>query len=213
MRDRRLVRLGVRRRSRRRRGASAGRSQPAGARRAAGAGRLLYIVTNETAGAVGELVARRSDSGISDERWRVDTVACLSLSRCRQSCCANPRHSTTLHCLRSPSSSPSSRCSLYFLVLELFLWTKPAGRRAFRTTQEQEEQSRCSRRTRASTWLPCGGAGVGADVGAVGRGVVCFFLVCGSWPRVRRGDGVEEDPVRPGATRGGGVGGVAVAVW
>jgi len=30
----------------------------------------------------------------------------------------------------------------YFLVLEMFLWTKPAGRRAFGTTQEQAEQSR-----------------------------------------------------------------------
>ena len=30
----------------------------------------------------------------------------------------------------------------YFLVLEMFLWTKPAGRRAFGTTQEQAEQSK-----------------------------------------------------------------------
>ena len=30
----------------------------------------------------------------------------------------------------------------YFLVLEMFLWTKPAGRRAFGTTPEQAEQSK-----------------------------------------------------------------------
>jgi putative membrane protein len=30
----------------------------------------------------------------------------------------------------------------YFLVLEMFLWTTPTGRRAFGTTQEQAEQSK-----------------------------------------------------------------------
>jgi putative membrane protein len=33
----------------------------------------------------------------------------------------------------------------YFLVLEMFLWTKPAGRRAFGTTQEQASSRRYSR--------------------------------------------------------------------
>jgi|SRR3954468_11906099 putative membrane protein len=31
---------------------------------------------------------------------------------------------------------------LYFLVLEMFLWTKPAGRKAFGLTQEQADSSR-----------------------------------------------------------------------
>jgi putative membrane protein len=31
---------------------------------------------------------------------------------------------------------------LYFLVLEMFLWTRPAGLRAFRQTREQAEASR-----------------------------------------------------------------------
>lgn len=31
---------------------------------------------------------------------------------------------------------------LYFLVLEMFLWTKPAGRRVFKTTPEFAEASR-----------------------------------------------------------------------
>ena len=31
---------------------------------------------------------------------------------------------------------------VYFLVLEMFLWTKPTGRRAFGTTEEMAEQSK-----------------------------------------------------------------------
>ncbi len=67
----------------------------------------------------------------------------------------------------------------YFLVLEMFLWTKPAGRRAFGTTQEQAEQSKV---LAANQGLYNGflAAGLfwGLTLGATGRGVVIFFLAC-----------------------------------
>ena len=47
----------------------------------------------------------------------------------------------------------------YFLVLEMFLWTKPAGRRAFGTTQEQAEQSKALAMNEASF-----AAGDGVDI-------------------------------------------------
>jgi putative membrane protein len=68
---------------------------------------------------------------------------------------------------------------LYFLVLEMFLWTKPAGRRAFGTTQEQAEQSKV---LAANQGLYNGflAAGLlwGLTLGAAGRSVVIFFLAC-----------------------------------
>ena len=67
----------------------------------------------------------------------------------------------------------------YFLVLEMFLWTKPAGRRAFGTTREQAEQSKV---LAANQGLYNGflAAGLlwGLTLGAAGRGVVIFFLLC-----------------------------------
>lgn len=57
----------------------------------------------------------------------------------------------------------------YFLVLEMFLWTKPAGRRAFGTTQEQAEQSK---------------------VLAMNQGLYNGFLSAGLfWSLTRSGDG------------------------
>jgi uncharacterized membrane protein len=38
--------------------------------------------------------------------------------------------------------APVALLHLYFLVLEMFLWTAPAGRRAFGTTQEFAEASK-----------------------------------------------------------------------
>jgi putative membrane protein len=68
---------------------------------------------------------------------------------------------------------------LYFLVLEMFLWAKPAGRRAFGTTPEQAEQSKV---LAANQGLYNGflAAGLfwGLILGAAGRSVVVFFLVC-----------------------------------
>ena len=68
---------------------------------------------------------------------------------------------------------------VYILVLEMFLWTKPAGRRAFGMTQEQAEQSKV---LAANQGLYNGflAAGLlwGLTLGAAGRGVVIFFLLC-----------------------------------
>ncbi len=67
----------------------------------------------------------------------------------------------------------------YFLVLEMFLWTKPAGRRAFGTT---EAFARDSRVLAANQGLYNGflAAGLlwGVLQGADGFAVRLFFLVC-----------------------------------
>jgi putative membrane protein len=68
---------------------------------------------------------------------------------------------------------------LYFLVLEMFLWTKPAGRRAFGTTQEQAEQSKVLAMNQGLyNGFLAAGLVWGLTLGAAGRGVVIFFLVC-----------------------------------
>lgn len=68
---------------------------------------------------------------------------------------------------------------LYFLVLEMFLWTTPAGRRAFGTTPEFAEASKV---LAANQGLYNGflAAGLlwGLSLGGTGRAVVTFFLVC-----------------------------------
>ncbi|HEV7993765.1 MAG TPA: DUF1304 domain-containing protein [Gemmatimonadaceae bacterium] len=68
---------------------------------------------------------------------------------------------------------------LYFLVLEMFLWTKPAGRRAFGTTPEFAESSKV---LAANQGLYNGflAAGLlwGLSLGGTGRAIVTFFLWC-----------------------------------
>ena len=67
----------------------------------------------------------------------------------------------------------------YFLVLEMFLWTKPAGRRAFGTTQEQAEQSKVLAMNQGLyNGFLAAGLLWGLLLGAAGRGVVLFFLSC-----------------------------------
>ena len=67
----------------------------------------------------------------------------------------------------------------YFLVLEMFLWTKPAGRRAFGTTQEQAEQSKVLAMNQGLyNGFLAAGLIWGLTLGAAGRGVVIFFLLC-----------------------------------
>ena len=67
----------------------------------------------------------------------------------------------------------------YFLVLEMFLWTKPAGRRAFGTTQEQAEQSKVLAMNQGLyNGFLSAGLIWGLTLGAAGRGVVIFFLLC-----------------------------------
>ena len=68
---------------------------------------------------------------------------------------------------------------LWFLVLEMFLWTKPLGRRVFRTTPEFAAASSA---LAANQGLYNGflAAGLlwGLALGDGGRPVVLFFLVC-----------------------------------
>jgi putative membrane protein len=68
---------------------------------------------------------------------------------------------------------------LYFLVLEMFLWDKPAGLRAFGQTREQAEASKV---LAANQGLYNGflAAGLiwGLSLGAEGLAVKVFFLCC-----------------------------------
>ena len=67
----------------------------------------------------------------------------------------------------------------YFLVLEMFLWTKPAGRRAFGLTAEFAEQSKA---LAANQGLYNGflvaGLIWGLSLGVAGLSVKVFFLTC-----------------------------------
>lgn len=67
----------------------------------------------------------------------------------------------------------------YFLVLEMFLWDKPAGLKAFGQTLEA---ARASKVLAANQGLYNGflAAGLlwGLWLGPAGRGVTVFFLVC-----------------------------------
>jgi len=68
---------------------------------------------------------------------------------------------------------------LWFLVLEMFLWTRPSGRRAFGLTQEFAEQSKA---LAANQGLYNGflAAGLiwGLGLGTAGFAVKVFFLGC-----------------------------------
>ena len=68
---------------------------------------------------------------------------------------------------------------VYILVLEMFLWTTPRGRRAFGTTQQFAEQSKV---LAANQGLYNGflAAGLlwGLTLGPAGYGVKLFFLAC-----------------------------------
>jgi putative membrane protein len=68
---------------------------------------------------------------------------------------------------------------LYFLVLEMFLWDRPAGLRAFRQTLEA---ARASKTLAANQGLYNGflAAGLfwGLSLGAAGDAIKLFFLCC-----------------------------------
>lgn len=68
---------------------------------------------------------------------------------------------------------------VYILVLEMFLWTKPAGLRAFGRTPAQAEESKV---LAANQGLYNGflAAGLfwGLYLGAAGRDIQIFFLLC-----------------------------------
>lgn len=68
---------------------------------------------------------------------------------------------------------------VYILVLEMFLWDKPAGMKAFRQTPEQ---ARITKVLAANQGLYNGflAAGLfwGLSLGPAGHGVKVFFLLC-----------------------------------
>ena len=68
---------------------------------------------------------------------------------------------------------------IYFLVLEMFLWTKPYGRRVFRLS---EEQARATRVLAANQGLYNGFLAAGLAwalvLGADGHAIRVFFLGC-----------------------------------
>ncbi|MBB5189445.1 putative membrane protein [Silvimonas terrae] len=68
---------------------------------------------------------------------------------------------------------------LYFLVLEMFFWTKPLGRKVFRLTPEFAQASKT---LAANQGLYNGflAAGLiwGLTLGAAGLGIKVFFLLC-----------------------------------
>lgn len=68
---------------------------------------------------------------------------------------------------------------LYFLVLEMFLWTKPTGRRVFRTTPEfaQASKTLAANQGLYNGFLAAGLA-VGLAQGADGFHFKLFFLSC-----------------------------------
>jgi putative membrane protein len=68
---------------------------------------------------------------------------------------------------------------VYFLVLEMFLWTKPYGRRVFRLS---EEQARATKTLAANQGLYNGFLAAGLAwalaLGAEGHAIRLFFLGC-----------------------------------
>lgn len=69
----------------------------------------------------------------------------------------------------------------WFLVLEMFLWTRPSGRRAFGTTVEFAEQTRVLAANQGlyNGFLAAGLAwGLYLGAGAAGFSVKVFFLAC-----------------------------------
>jgi putative membrane protein len=68
---------------------------------------------------------------------------------------------------------------LYFLVLEMFLWTTPTGRRAFGTTPEFAQASRVLAANQGLyNGFLAAGLAWGLWLGDAGRGVTIFFLLC-----------------------------------
>ncbi len=68
---------------------------------------------------------------------------------------------------------------LYFLVLEMFLWTKPYGRRVFALTPEKAEltKSLAANQGLYNGFLAAG-LGWGLLAGADGHAIRLFFLSC-----------------------------------
>lgn len=68
---------------------------------------------------------------------------------------------------------------IYFLVLEMFLWTKPAGMRVFRTTSEFAKQSAgLAKNQGLYNGFLAAGLVWGLSLGDGGYAVKLFFLIC-----------------------------------
>ncbi|MEO9080329.1 MAG: DUF1304 domain-containing protein [Rhodanobacter sp.] len=68
---------------------------------------------------------------------------------------------------------------LWFLVLEMFLWTRPSGRRAFGTTKEFAEQSKALAANQGLyNGFLAAGLGWSLHLGSGGFTVKIFFLSC-----------------------------------
>ena len=68
---------------------------------------------------------------------------------------------------------------LYFLALEMFLWTKPFGRRVFRLTPEQAQATKTLAANQGLyNGFLAAGLGWGMLAGADGYPVKVFFLSC-----------------------------------
>lgn len=68
---------------------------------------------------------------------------------------------------------------VYILVLEMFLWTKPAGLRAFGQTREAAEASKVLAANQGLyNGFLAAGLAWGLSLGAAGHGVKVFFLLC-----------------------------------
>jgi putative membrane protein len=68
---------------------------------------------------------------------------------------------------------------VYILVLEMFLWTTPRGRRAFGTTAEFAEQSKVLAANQGLyNGFLAAGLAWGLYMGAEGHGAKLFFLGC-----------------------------------
>ena len=68
---------------------------------------------------------------------------------------------------------------LWFLVLEMFLWTRPSGRRAFGLTEEFARQTRALAANQGLyNGFLAAGLAWGLWLGRAGFGVQVFFLAC-----------------------------------
>ena len=68
---------------------------------------------------------------------------------------------------------------LYFMLLEMVLWTKPTGRRVFGMTPEQAEQSKVLAMNQGLyNGFLAAGLLWGLTLGVAGRNIVVFFLLC-----------------------------------
>ena len=68
---------------------------------------------------------------------------------------------------------------VYFLVLEMFLWTRPFGRRTFGLTAEFDAASKSLAANQGLyNGFLAAGIAWGLWLGEAGRGVMLFFLAC-----------------------------------